>query len=205
MAVRGVHSVEGERRGLSLTFSIHSLMTTAGDVLETRFTTSLHRNLFGAGNLLNALASVTAVLSLGEEPSLIEERLPLFEGVEGRMLSRQHDGKILIENENPVVNGWTLRTSIEEAVKGREERPLLLVVGGSPRRACANVDLALMTAELARHQNVISQVIYAGELGRALMGSTSPTGEFYSDPDEASRKALESAPEGGVVLRVVRR
>jgi len=195
---------EGCGAGMKVALSASSLKTVQGCVVEAQIASRLHGKLFGSPNLANTLASATAALSLGEDPSLIERGLPLFEGVEGRMLSQRCEGRLIVDNINPAVNWWVLKGSIEDAAREAEGGRVVLVVGGVIRGACTPADVERMASVLAERRGSISAILYAGELGGMLKRLNPIEGELYGDVEEASREALKLTPEGGVVLRVVR-
>ncbi|MDW8049471.1 MAG: Mur ligase family protein [Nitrososphaerota archaeon] len=170
LQVKGRPSSYDVNEGTAIEGDVVGLSTISLKKLDCRFSFKLKPQVFGRYQALNALAALTAMLSLEISIDEVCRSLSEFGGVDGRSKASVEDWGLIVECRNRGMNIPAMTLALSEAVglkKLRLIKRVIAIVGGSERAACEIIDVNRLAAELKMMEGVDLYVLY-GALGVRL-------------------------------------
>ncbi|MEM2025436.1 MAG: Mur ligase family protein, partial [Desulfurococcaceae archaeon] len=218
-AFRGLCNVFGFEGGLQvkgrlLSYDLNEGMLIGGEIqglnalgsskVDGPFNLKLGAQLFGRHQALNALAALTAMLSLNLKVDEVCSSLSEFEGVEGRSKASFEDWGLMIDCRNRGIAIPVVASVLGEAIGLKRLnliKKLIVVIGGSGRVACEIADVNRLSAELKRLSEVDLCVLY-GALSFRLSGLGVKCQVFNSLEESISyaRSEASKSPRSMVVI-----
>jgi len=211
-----VYGFEGgiQVKGMLRSYDIDNGMFIEGEVCELNalnlgkanclFSFNLKPQLFGRYQALNALAALTALLSLGFKADDVCKSLSEFEGVNGRSKAAIEDWGLIVDCNNRGVNVPAIVSALSEAISLKRmniAKRIIAVIGGSERATCELIDVN----KLADHLNKINEVdlyVLCGALGVKLR-ENGIRGVMFGSLSEAIAFAREEASKSPRSIVVV--
>ncbi|MHC1627280.1 MAG: coenzyme F430 synthase [Candidatus Nezhaarchaeales archaeon] len=216
---KGVSNVYGLENGLQVKgrfrgYDVNSGMLIEGETCELNtleskkvscsFSFNLKPQLFGKYQALNALAALTALLSLGFKVDDVCKSISGFEGVKGRSKAIVESWGLIVDCNNRGVNIPAIISALREAVSLKSlgvVKRVIAVIGGSERATCELID----ADKLARDLNKIDEVdlyILCGALGVKLRenGVKGMTFSSLNDAIDFAREEASKKPKSIVVV-----
>ncbi|MEM4424708.1 MAG: coenzyme F430 synthase [Candidatus Nezhaarchaeales archaeon] len=172
----GGHQVKGRlrdyefNRGMVVEGEVYELNVVDGGKISCSFNFKLKPQLFGRYQASNALAALTASLSLGLKLDDVCKSISEFEGVSGRSKAIFEEWGLIVECRNRGVNIPAITSALNEALglkKSRKIEKVIAVIGGTERAACEIVDAARLAAWLREIDDIDLYILY-GPLGARL-------------------------------------
>lgn len=148
----------------------YTVHTVEGGEVSGEFSFKLDKALFGRFQILNALAALTASLSLGIDSESACKSLGKFRGVRGRAIAELYGNGIFVDCSNRGVNIPAIITAISEAERLKKEGVfdgVIVAISGSEKAVCEIIDAERLFKLLQNFE--IDNIFLSGPLGKRLL------------------------------------